>query len=213
MIATIIGSTGLTGSLLLRLLLADPAITQVISISRRSPNLASTKLSEILIDDLAALPSLEPDIQGDMYFCCLGTTIRAAGSKENFRKVDHAAIVDFATIAKAHNARSLTLVSAAGASAQSRVFYSQIKGRTEDEVRALGLRSLTIFRPALLTGPRHEFRFGELIATATLAPLSKLLPAASRKRLITPADALARRMLSEGKMAAGGVRVIAAKDI
>jgi uncharacterized protein YbjT (DUF2867 family) len=165
MIATLIGSTGLTGSFLVRQLVADSAITEVISISRKSLRISDAKLTEMLVPDLAQLPSMEAKIRGELYFCCLGTTIKAAGSKENFERVDHDAIVAFARIAKAHNARSLTLVSAIGANARSMIFYNQVKGRTEDDAKAVGLRSLIIFRPALLVGPRQEFRLAEKIAT------------------------------------------------
>src|ERR1017187_5583009 len=176
MIATLIGGTGLTGSSLVRQFLADPAITKVISISRKSLEISSPKLAEVLISDLAELSSIESKIRGNIYFCCLGTTIKAAGSKENFEKVDHDAFVEFARIAKAHDARSLTLVSAMSANVSSMFFYSQVKGRTENDVKALGPRSLVIFRPGLLVGPRHEFRLGESIATKTLVPLSRLFP-------------------------------------
>jgi uncharacterized protein YbjT (DUF2867 family) len=213
MIATIIGSTGLTGSFLVRQLLADSAITEVISISRKSLDLSNAKLTEVLVADLAELASIESKLRGDTYFCCLGTTIKAAGSKENFEKVDHDAIVAFARIAKAHDARSFTLVSAMGANASSRIFYNQVKGRTEADVKALGLRSLVIFRPGLLVGPRREFRLGESIATKTLVPLSRLFPTRIRKSLITEAETLATRMLTEGKAAPVGVHVILAKDI
>jgi uncharacterized protein YbjT (DUF2867 family) len=202
----------------LRQLLADPAITQVISISRKSPDMphgqmAEAKLAEILIDDLSALPSIESQMRGDLYFCCLGTTIKAAGSQANFEKVDHDAIIAFAHIAKTHDARSLVLVSAMGANAQSRVFYSRVKGRTEDEVKTLGLRSLTILRPALLVGPRREHRLAERLAAITLVPLSRLLPAGTRKKLVTPAEAVAKRMLAEAKRALGGIHIISAGDI
>jgi uncharacterized protein YbjT (DUF2867 family) len=99
------------------------------------------------------------------------------------------------------------------ANANSMFFYSQVKGRTENDVRALGLRSLIIFRPGLLVGPRHEFRLGESIATKTLVPLSRLFPTRIRKSLITEAETLATRMLTDGKAAPGGVHVILAKDI
>ena len=213
MIATLIGGTGLTGSFLVRQLLADPAITKVISVSRRSLNISDAKLTEVLLSDLAELPAVEAKTRGALYFCCLGTTIKAAGSKENFEKVDHAAIVAFARIAKAHDAKSFTLVSAVGAKASSMFFYNQIKGRTEDDVRALGLRSLTILRPALLVGPRHEFRLAENIVTKTLAPFAPILPARVRKSLITEAETLATRMLAAGKAAREGTHVIQAKDI
>jgi len=92
-------------------------------------------------------------------------------------------------------------------------FYNLVKGRTEDDVKALELRSLVIFRPALLFGPHHERRLAESIAAKTLIPLSRLLPTRVRKSLITDVDTLATRMLAEGKAAPPGVHVIRAKDI
>jgi hypothetical protein len=217
MIAILTGSTGLTGSFLAREILADSAITKLISVSRKLLHIADAKLTEVLVSDLAELSSIESPIEsrmrGERYFCCLGTTIKAAGSKENFEKVDHGAIVAFAKIAKAHDAKSFTMVSAMGANANSMFFYNQVKGRTEDDVRALGLRSLIIFRPALLVGPRREFRLAESIASKTLVPVSQLLPARIRKSLVTKAETLATRMLAEGKAARAGVHVIQAKDI
>jgi uncharacterized protein YbjT (DUF2867 family) len=213
MIATLIGSTGLTGSFLAQLLLADSAIAKVISISRKPLKIANAKLTEILVSDLAQLPSMETKIRGELYFCCLGTTIKTAGSKEHFEKVDYAAIVAFAKIAKARDAKSFTLISSMGANARSMFFYNQVKGRTEDDVKALGLRSLIIFRPALLVGPRHEFRLAEKIATKMLVPLSQLLPTRTQKSLITEAETLATRMLAEGKAAPEGIHIIPAKNI
>src|SRR5580700_6554751 len=196
MIATLIGGTGLTGSFLVQQLLADPAIEKVVSISRRPLKIAHAKLAELFVSGLEQLPSMEAKIRGEIYFCCLGTTIKAAGSKEKFEKVDHDAIVAFAKIAKAHDAKSFTFVSTMGANAKSMMFYNQVKGRTEDDVKALGLRSLIILRPALLVGPRYEFRFGERLATKTMVPLSRLLPTRIQKRFITKAETLATRMLA-----------------
>jgi len=213
MIAIIIGSTGLTGSFLVRQLLADSAMTEVISISRKSLKISDAKLTEVLVPELAELPSIESRIRGELYFCCLGTTMKTAGNKENFEKVDHAAVVAFAKLAKAHDAKSFTLVSAMGANAGSMFFYSRVKGRTENDVKALGLRSLIIFRPALLVGPRHEFRLAEKIVTRTLVPLSRLCPAKAQRSIVTEAETLAARMLAEGKAATEGVHIIRAKDI
>jgi uncharacterized protein YbjT (DUF2867 family) len=213
MIATLIGSTGLTGSFLVRQLLADSAIRSVISISRKPLKIAHAKLMEVLISDLAELLSIESTIRGELYFCCLGTTIKTAGSKENFEKVDHDAVVTFAKIAKVHDATSFTFVSAMGANASSILFYNRVKGRTENDVKTFGLRSLIIFRPALLIGPRQEFRFGESIAKKTLVPLSRLLPHRMQKGLITGVENLATRMLAEAKAAPTGVHLIRARDI
>jgi hypothetical protein len=93
------------------------------------------------------------------------------------------------------------------------IFYNRVKGRTEDDVRALGLRSLIIFRPALLVGPRRELRLGEKFATLILVPLCRLLPTRTRKNFITDAEGLATRMVIEGKAAPAGVRVVSARDI
>jgi uncharacterized protein YbjT (DUF2867 family) len=213
MIATIIGSTGLTGSFLVRKLFADSEVTKVVSVSRKPLNIANAKVTEVLISDLAELPSIESRIRGEIYFCCLGTTIKAAGSQQNFEKIDNTAIFAFAKMARAHDAKSFTFVSAMGANANSMFFYNRVKGRTEDDIKALGLRSLIIFRPALLVGPRHEPRLAETIAAKTLVPLSRLLPTGVRKSLITDVDRLATRMLAEGKAAPPGVHVIPAKDI
>jgi uncharacterized protein YbjT (DUF2867 family) len=211
--AIVIGGTGLTGSLLVRKLLVDSTITEVISISRRPLKISNGKLTEVLVADLAELPSIESRIRGDLYFCCLGSTMKTAGSKENFAKVDHAAVVTFAKIARAHSARSFTLVSAMGANERSMFFYSQVKGRAENDLKAMGLRSLVIFQPALLVGSRREFRWAESIAFRTLVPLSRMLPAPTRKGVVTDVETLAARMLAEGKAAPQGLHVIAAKEI
>jgi uncharacterized protein YbjT (DUF2867 family) len=213
LIATLIGTTGLTGSFLVRQLLADSAITKVISVARKPLNIPNATLTEVLVSDLAELPLIESTIRGDLYFCCLGTTIKTAGSKENFEKVDHAAIVAFARIAKTHDAQSFTLVSAMGADARSIFFYNRVKGRTENDVRALAFRSLIIFRPALLIGPRNERRLAERFAATTLVPVSRLLPTSVQKSLVTNAATLATRMLAAGKAAPAGVHVIQAKHI
>jgi len=213
MTSVLVGGTGLTGSCLVRLLLADSAITKVISVSRKPLHASNAKLTEVLISGLPELPVIASEIRGELYFCCLGTTIQAAGSRENFEKVDRAAVVDFARVAKVHQARTFTLVSAMGANESSMLFYNRVKGRTEDDVKSLGLRSLIVFRPALLVGPRHEFRWAESVASKTLVPISRFLPDSIRKSLITPVETLAIRMLAEAKAAPAGVRVIPAKEI
>ena len=90
-----------------------------------------------------------------------------------------------------------------GANANSMFFYNRVKGRTENDVKALGLRTLIIFRPALLVGPRREYRFAESIASRTLVPFAQLLPARTRKRIITEAETLAMRMLPRGRRLPG----------
>ncbi len=198
MIAVIAGGSGLTGSFLLKNLLTDPAISGVVAVGRKPLGAAHPKLTQVLVLDLAQLPTVAARLRGDLFFCCLGTTIKNAGSKDAFRKIDFDAVVAFGTIAREHRARSLVVVSAMGASKNSRIFYNRVKGEAEAALEALGLKRLVLFRPALLVGPRQEFRLGEVIATKVLGPVSALLPTLS-KNVVTDVPQLATRMLEEGK--------------
>ena len=205
MIAIVAGGTGLVGSLLIEKLIADPEVEKVISVSRRPLSHVNQKLSEVIVSDLAELgqanEELKTQLKGDSYFCCLGTTIKAAGSKEKFKAVDHDAIVNFAKIAADHSAHSFQLVSSMGASSNSSFFYNQVKGQTEEALQKLKLRSLTIFRPGLLIGDRKEFRLAEKLFISVFQPLSKVLPASLSKRVATDVSVLAEHMLQSAKAA------------
>jgi uncharacterized protein YbjT (DUF2867 family) len=108
----------------------------------------------------------------DHVFCALGTTIRKAGSRDAFRRVDFEYPLRIAQLALARGARHFLLVSALGAGAGAATFYSRTKGELEDAVGALGFRSFTIARPSMLLGERTEFRLFEKLGT----PLMYLLP-------------------------------------
>ena len=113
-------------------------------------------------------------------FCCLGTTIGRAGSKEAFRRVDHDYVLALGQWARGAGAHRMIVISAAGADAASRVFYSRVKGETERDLAALRLRSLVIVRPSLLSGQRDEFRLGERLALIATRPFRGLIPAGVR---------------------------------
>lgn len=165
----IAGASGLTGEHLLDRLLNEPTVTRVVAPSRRQ--LASHPHLENPIGDLQQLlPQLSGPV--DVAFCCLGTTIKQAGSQDAFRAVDHDLVIAFAQRALDLGARHLLVISAIGADANSGVFYNRIKGETEQALKAQNWPQLTIVRPSLLIGPRKEFRLGERLA----APLSRLLP-------------------------------------
>ncbi|WP_413288468.1 NAD(P)H-binding protein [Bdellovibrio sp. HCB337] len=213
MIAVITGASGLVGKSLLQKLFQESGVTQVVSVSRRSLGVQDPKLKEVLVADFADLPSHQKELQGDLYFCCLGTTIKTAGSQENFRKVDYQAVVDFGKIAKANNAKSFVLISAAGAKKDSAIFYNQVKGETEDALRALKLNSLSIFRPGFLLGHRQEVRRGEQMVGAVLKLVSPVLSENIQKTMATDVDGLAVHMLQAGKIASPGITVIESKNI
>lgn len=213
MVAVIAGSTGLVGHLVLTKLLDSVGIQKVISISRRPTGITHSKFQEVIFEDLSRLGEIEQDLKGDVYICCLGTTIKVAGSQDNFKKIDFAAVRDFGKIALTHKATSFVVVSAMGADSQSSIFYNRVKGETEKALREMGLRSLVIFRPGLLMGDRKEQRSGEKFFIHTMQFLKPLLPIAVEKRIATSVEQLADRIIEQGLKAPSGIHFIEAKDI
>jgi uncharacterized protein YbjT (DUF2867 family) len=192
------GATGLTGEHLLDRLLSEPTVARVVAPSRR-PLAAHPHLENPVGELLELLPQLDGPI--DTAFCCLGSTIKQAGSQEAFRAVDHDLVLAFARRARELGARHLLVISALGANPQSPVFYNRVKGETEQALQAQGWPQLTLVRPSLLLGPRREFRLGERLA----APLLRWLPGKYGGIEATVlARALWRLALEEGE----GVRVI-----
>ncbi|CAM3349419.1 nucleoside-diphosphate sugar epimerase [Pseudomonas floridensis] len=163
------GATGLTGEHLLDRLLNEPTVSRVLAPTRRP--LAEHPHLENPVGDLnALLPTLGGRV--DIAFCCLGTTIKQAGSQEAFKAVDLELVVAFARRARELGARHLLVISAVGADARSSVFYNRIKGEMEQALRAQDWPQLTIARPSLLIGSRPETRWAEQLA----APIAKLIP-------------------------------------
>ena len=163
------GATGLTGEHLLDRLLNEPTVSRVLAPTRRA--LAAHPHLENPVGDLnTLLQSLGGRV--DIAFCCLGTTIKQAGSQDAFKAVDLDLVVAFAKRARELGARHLLVISAVNADARSSVFYSRIKGEMEQALRAQDWPQLTIARPSLLVGNRPETRWAEQLA----APIAKLIP-------------------------------------
>jgi uncharacterized protein YbjT (DUF2867 family) len=167
----VVGATGLIGSFLLERLLASPACANVHVWTRRNLERQHPKIRAQAVD-FERLPDLRAD--ADDVYCCLGTTIKQAGSQQAFRRVDHDYPVALAKAAARDGAKRLLVVSALGANARSGVFYNRVKGEMEEAVRAAGVRTTILFRPSLLSGPRAQARLGEqagLVVGAVLGPL------------------------------------------
>ena len=211
MIAVISGATGLVGSLLLPRLLNDKLVSKVISVGRRSAGVKHDKLEEVIAPEMHQLDAAK--LKGDLYFCCLGTTIKVAGSQENFYRVDHDAVVEFGKVAKHHSAKSLLVVTASGANAKSMIFYNRVKGETERDLRALQLNRLVIFHPALLMGNRGEQRNAEQTFVKIAAQLESWIPASIYRRLATSADLLAAQMCTFAFQDGFGVQTVEASYI
>ena len=171
--ALLVGATGLVGNHLLFKLLQDGRYGTVRSLVRRPMHIKHARLDERVVD----FGNLKPeDCAGaDDVFCCLGTTIRQAGSQEAFRKVDFQYPLDVAQLALKGGAKQYLLVTSLGADPKSRIFYSRVKGELEDAVAGLGYESFHVFRPSMLLGKRKEMRLGEGIGKALMVVLSPLL--------------------------------------
>jgi uncharacterized protein YbjT (DUF2867 family) len=177
--ALLAGATGLIGSQLLPLLLASDRYSKVIVIGRRNTSITHTRLSSHIVDfdNLAASASL---LAVDDVYCCLGTTMKQAGSREAFRRVDYEYPVTLARLSKQQGARQYSLVSAMGANRNSRFFYNRVKGEAEDAISAFGFRSLHIFRPSLLKGQRQKVRAAEAVGSVVGTAFSFVTPKSYR---------------------------------
>lgn len=172
--ALIAGSTGLIGSICLQLLLNDDRYSKVTAITRRPLNMAHPHLENLVVD-FENLEEYRSLLSATDVYCCLGTTIKQAGSKDAFKKVDYHYVVNLARIAREQGAEKLMLVSAVGVDAQSRIFYNAVKGQVERDVKAMGYPALHIFKPSLLLGNRKEFRLGERIAAVVMKLIKPVL--------------------------------------
>lgn len=192
----LLGATGLIGHHCLQLLLSAPGVTQVIAPTRRTLPNKDARLQNVLIDfdRLDEYPEL---FDVDVILCCLGTTMKQAGSRENFRKVDYQYCRDAAELGRSHRARAFLLVSAIGASASSPVYYSRVKGELEQHLRSLEYDYLSIYRPSMLLGDRSEFRLGEALY-ARVTPLVDLFMRGPLKPYhAIQASTVARAMVNE----------------
>ena len=170
--ALLAGASGLVGGYCLRRLLDHPSYSRVSVWSRRPLPVSHEKLS-VALTDFSRIPDMRQGV--DDVFCCLGTTIAKAGSREEFRRVDHDYPVALANFAKMAGARAFLMVSALGADAGSRVFYNRVKGETENTIAAFGLPVTLFFRPSILLGPRDENRPGEKLGILLGRMMSPLL--------------------------------------
>lgn len=202
------GSTGLVGQAALALALADGRVGTVIAPTRRA-----LRPHPKLLNPVVDFERLDPDAdhwRADAMICALGTTLREAGSRAAFRRVDFDYPLTLARLLHRHGAQTLAVTSAAGARPDSRIFYSRTKGELEQALAACGFASLTFVRPALLGGDRARRRAGEHLALRVLTALDPMVPARYR---VVPATAVAATLLEAVHAATPGVRIIESEAI
>jgi uncharacterized protein YbjT (DUF2867 family) len=210
--AVVLGATGLVGGHCLELLLADPAYGRVTVLARRPSGRTHPKLSEV-IADFDRLESHVDALSADDVFCCLGTTIRKAGSQEAFRKVDFDYPARAARLASGRGAKRFLVVTAMGADAGSRIFYNRVKGEVEREVSRLPFETVVLVRPSLILGERDDRRPAEAAAQVVMPALSFLLAGPLKKYRAIPGRTVAKAMVRLAKEAGPGVRVAESDEL
>jgi uncharacterized protein YbjT (DUF2867 family) len=202
--ALLVGATGLVGGQLLTKLLHSPYYSKVTVLTRRALGIRNTKLNEVIFDFDAPDASM---IKADDIFCCLGTTIKKAGSREAFKKVDFEYPLRTAKHAKLNGATKYLIVTAMGADPKSSIFYNRVKGEIEQALRELHFPSLHILQPSLLLGERQEARLGEKTGEVLMTLLKPLMLGPLKKYRAIDSEKVANAMLALAKKPEEGVFV------
>ena len=198
--ALVIGATGATGKDLVNQLLNDKDYEEVNIFVRKPLPLENPKLKTHIVD--FEKPEEWKDlVKGDVAFSCLGTTLKAAGSKEAQRKVDYDYQYNFAKTAKENKVNDYILVSSYGANPNSKIFYSRMKGELEHSIKALHFNKLMIFQPGMLDRKNSE-RTGEVLGGKIIRFANKFGVFTQQKPL--PTDILAKAMINSSKIKSYG---------
>lgn len=202
--ALIIGATGATGKDLVNTLLQDDYYTEIVIFVRRSTGIIHSKLS-VIITDFDKLETVSQYINGDVLFSCLGTTLQTAGSKQAQLHIDYDIPLRFAGIARQNGVNTTVLLSAYGASATSKIVYSQLKGKLEDAISSLAFNRSVFFRPGLLLRKDTD-RLGERISSVLLKLMNRL--GLFNKFRPMPTVVLAEKMAKAPKVFSAGKHII-----
>ena len=207
--ALIIGATGATGKDLVTQLLADDTYSEVHCFVRKPLALTHPKLYAHVVD--FETPEAWADLlHGDVAFSCLGTTLAVAGNEDAQWRVDYDYQYTFAQQCKANGVPTFVLVSAAGAKAQSKLFYNRMKGTLEDAVKTLHFSYLLIFQPSILIRSNSD-RNTENFTVKAIHLLNKI--GLFKRYRPMPTNVLAQRMRCEVATATEGVHTFILDEI
>ena len=191
--AIVVGATGLTGMSLVKQLCENEEYNSVTVIARRELDFVHPKL-EVKIRVFDRLEESDIEFANELY-CCLGTTIKKAGSKELFEKVDFEYPLYIASLAKKRGIPHMLVITAMGANENSAFYYNRVKGKLEHDLKELNLQRLSIIRPSLLVGNRDEFRFGEKAGEAVLKVAKPFLVGPLKRSRAIEASQVAKAMI------------------
>jgi uncharacterized protein YbjT (DUF2867 family) len=210
--ALIVGASGMTGYELLQVLIKSDYYNSVYLAGRRDINLEHPKIKSYIID-FEDLENFKPDGKINDVYICLGTTRKKAGSKENFRKVDHDFVVETGKWAKNNNADKVCVISSMGTNPKTSNFYLKTKAEMEADLIDLGLPSLIIMRPSLLLGKRNEFRLGEKIGIVLMKLFGFLFRGKLKRYKAIQSSDVANTMFKATLNAAPGITIVENESI
>lgn len=187
----ILGATGLTGGILLQLLLLDDTLEKVLLFSRSSTGITHPKIEEHLIN-LLELEKYKKTFQAEVVFCCVGTTKSKTPDKEKYRNIDYGIPIIAAQLCKQNGIETFLVISAMGANPESRIFYNKVKGEMEQDVLAENIPNTYILQPSLIGGDRNEMRIGERIGQTFMSVFGFLIP--KKYKMIHP-ETIAKAMM------------------
>lgn len=210
--AIVAGATGLVGKQCLFKLLENVNYEKIYALVRKPMEIKHEKLEQMVFDysDFERLNTLG---KVDDVFCCLGTTMKVAGSKEAFYKVDFTYVVELAKYFANKQAANFMLISAIGADSTSSIFYSKVKGETENAIMAIDYKRIYIFRPSFLAGERKETRMGEMIGVGIASLIAPLLFGNAKKYKPIHAAKVAEGMISKALSGMEGKYIVESDKI
>lgn len=211
-IALIAGATGLVGNELLQFLLKGNEYDKVVALVRRPLAIKHPKLMEKIID-FDKLEDYKEIFTVDDVFCCLGTTIKKAKTKEAMWKIDVDYPLAIAKLASAEGSKRFLLVSSMNADPKSPIFYSQMKGKLEEEMKQIPFESTMILRPSLLLGNRQEFRLGERAASAIFKKVPFIFAGPLKKYRAIEGKTVASAMYREAQENKPGITIYSSEQI
>lgn len=201
----IFGASGLVGNLLLKELINDPAYNKVVVFVRKPLVIVNSKVEEVSLNEFESYGVEDIDVSASQVFCCLGTTIKIAGSQEAFRKVDYELPVRIGAWSKSKGIPVFAAISSIGANADSGNFYLRTKGEMEDGLKSFQFSKLILVRPSLLLGTRNEFRMGEELAKVFSGVMNLLFFGPLKKYRAIKASKVARAMIILANSEAGEI--------
>jgi uncharacterized protein YbjT (DUF2867 family) len=210
--ALLLGATGLVGGHCLDLLLSDDNYNRVVVPTRRALTIKNKKMEQLLVnfDRLEESANL---LKADDIYCCLGTTMKKAGSKDAFYKVDFTYPHEIAKLTLKNGAERFLIVSSVGASSKSSNFYLKVKGEIEEAISKLPFAAVHIFRPSLLLGERDEQRLGEKVGMVSSRALSFLFIGGLKKYRPIEARVVASAMVEAAQKSSSGISVYESDEV